>query len=156
RERDDLLVRSVEVDASDLADEPTHLAVSLVDELLDLDAPASVSWAGGRRTTRVAGEVQAPREEFATLDLPDEYAVVLTGGARGIPAKIAEGLARTAPCRLVLVGRSPYPTEAEDPRLADAVTLPELRRRILEIGEVRKPADVEALCAQVLASREVV
>ncbi|QCX28868.1 type I polyketide synthase [Nocardioides jishulii] len=156
REYPDRLLRSVEVDAADLDGDLAPLAGAVVDELLDVDAPPSLSWAGGRRTTRVAGEVRRLEQEIGALDLTSESVVVLTGGARGITARIAEGLARTARCRLVLVGRSPYPTEAESPLLAGARTLPELRRRVLEIGEVRTPAEVERVCAEVLASREVI
>ncbi|MEO6629433.1 MAG: acyltransferase domain-containing protein, partial [Aquihabitans sp.] len=56
RERHDALVRSVEVDHSDLVADLAPLAEIVVDELLDLDAPSAISWAGGQRTSRVVGE----------------------------------------------------------------------------------------------------
>ncbi|WP_205305108.1 type I polyketide synthase [Nocardioides sp. 616] len=159
RERTDVLLRSVEIETADLRHDLIHnlapLAVTLVDELLDLDAPAAVSWAGGQRTSRV---VRAPREvpaDYPSLDLTPESVVVVTGGARGITARVAEGLARTAPCRVVLVGRSPFPTEDEDPRTAAAQDTVSLRRALLEIGELRTPAEIEAACARIEAAREM-
>ena len=159
RERTDVLVRAVEIEADDLRHDLIHnlapLAVTLVDELLDLDAPAAVSWAGGQRTSRV---VRAPREVpagYPSLDLTPESVVVITGGARGITARVAEGLARTAPCRVVLVGRSPFPTEDEDPRTAAATDTPSLRRALLEIGELRTPAEIEAACSRIEGAREM-
>ncbi|MCB0971950.1 MAG: hypothetical protein KDA97_10630, partial [Acidimicrobiales bacterium] len=91
----------------------------LVDELGDLDAPAAISWAGGERTTRVVG----PAKDLSihgdlVASLGPDAVVVVTGGARGITARVAEGLARANPCTLVLVGRSPLPEGPEDPRTA--------------------------------------
>ncbi len=52
REFPTTLVRSVEVDTYATAGDQVRLAAALVDELLDADAPSSVSWVGGHRTTR--------------------------------------------------------------------------------------------------------
>ncbi|MFC6154995.1 type I polyketide synthase [Nocardioides yefusunii] len=159
REREDLLVRAVEVTTGDLAGDLHALAVCLVDELLDLDAPAAVSWTGGVRTARVAGPAIDLEQRVSSLGLDAESVVVLTGGARGITARIAEGIARTTPCRLVLVGRSPAPSGAEDPRLRGTDDALALRRRILENassdGVKLTPAEVEKQVSAVIADREV-
>jgi acyl transferase domain-containing protein/NAD(P)-dependent dehydrogenase (short-subunit alcohol dehydrogenase family) len=154
RERHDALVRSVAIDASDLEGDLAPLAESVVDELLDLDAPAAISWAGGQRTTQVVGEGK-DLSIHGDLGLGSDAVVVVTGGARGITARVAEGVARANPCALVLVGRSPLPEGDEDPRTAIAEDRTALRRALLEIGELTKPADIEQACNRIEADREM-
>src|SRR5690606_21445205 len=74
---------------------------------------------------------------------------------RGITARVAEGLARANPCRLVLVGRSELPASDEDPRTVGAADRSELRRALLEIGELKTPAEIEAACNRIEADREM-
>jgi NAD(P)-dependent dehydrogenase (short-subunit alcohol dehydrogenase family) len=159
RERHDALIRSVAIDAADLDGDLGPLAETLVDELLDLDAPAAISWAGGQRTTQVVGEAHdlSIHADLAHGEgaLGPDAVVVVTGGARGITARVAEGLARANPCRLVLVGRSPLPEGDEDPRTAIADDRPALRRALLEIGELSTPHDIEVACTRLLADREI-
>ncbi len=154
RERHDALIRSVALDAHDLDGDLGPLAESLVDELLDLDAPAAISWAGGQRSTQVVGEAK-DLSIHGDLGLGAEGVVVVTGGARGITARVAEGIARANPCRLVLVGRSALPEGDEDPRTAVAADRPALRRALLEIGELTKPHDIEQACNRIEADREM-
>jgi len=154
RERHDALIRSVAIDAGDLDGDLAPLAESLVDELLDLDAPAALSWAGGQRTTQSVGEAQE-LSIHGDLGLGPDAVVVVTGGARGITARVAEGVARANPCTLVLVGRSPLPEGDEDPRTAVAEDRNALRRALLEIGELTKPADIEQACNRIEADREI-
>jgi NAD(P)-dependent dehydrogenase (short-subunit alcohol dehydrogenase family) len=154
RERHDALVRSVAIDASDLEGDLGPLAESLVDELLDLDAPAAISWAGGQRATQVVGDAQ-DLSIHGDLGLGPDAVVVVTGGARGITARVAEGVARANPCTLVLVGRSPLPAGDEDPRTAIADDRNALRRALLEIGELTKPHDIEQACNRIEADREM-
>ncbi|MGN0064833.1 MAG: SDR family NAD(P)-dependent oxidoreductase [Nocardioides sp.] len=153
REKTDKLVRSVEIEAGDLAGDVTALAAIVVDELLDHEAPLSVSWAGGQRTTRITGE-PTPASAPDSLPLDAESVVLLTGGARGITARVAADIAAATGCRLVLVGRSALPGE-EDPRLAEAGTTADLRRALLAIGELRTPAEIEAACTRIAADREI-
>ena len=153
REKADKMVRAVEIEATDLAGEVDTLAAIVVDELLDLEAPLTLSWAGGLRTTKVTGAPSA----IATPDsvpLQADSVVLLTGGARGITARVAADVARASGCRLVLVGRSALPGP-EDARLADADGPADLRRALLTIGELRTPAEIEAACTRILADREI-
>ena len=153
REFPSALVRSVEVDTFASAGDQVPLAAALVDELLDTDAPSSVSWVGGHRTTRsvVASPAPAATGEAA---FTAESVVLLTGGARGITARVAQALAALAPGRLVLVGRSSEPAD-EDHRTAEAGDRLDLRRVLLGLGELRTPAAIEAACDRILADREI-
>ena len=155
RERHDALVRSIEVGREDIdGAEVGRLAEAIVDELLDLDAPSAISWAGGERTTQVVGE-RADLAVPGDLDLGPDAVVVLTGGARGITARVAEGLARANPCHLHLVGRTPFPQADEDPRTAVAADRHALRRALLEIGELKTPHEIESACNRIEGEREM-
>ena len=81
--------------------------------------------------------------------------VLLTGGARGITARVARALAAKGAPTLVLVGRSAAPEADEDPALAGSQTAVDLRRRIVELGFAETTTEVEPLCARILAAREM-
>ncbi len=154
RERHDVLVRSVSIESADLAGDLGPLAETVVDELLDLDAPAAISWSGGQRSTQTVGDGR-DLSIHGGLGLGPDAVVVVTGGARGITARVAEGLARANPCRLVLIGRSPLPSGPEDPRTAQATDRAHLRRALLEIGELTTPHEIEVACDRIEADREI-
>jgi NAD(P)-dependent dehydrogenase (short-subunit alcohol dehydrogenase family) len=79
--------------------------------------------------------------------------VLLTGGARGITARVAIELARRTGCAIELIGRS-EPGGEEEPALAaapDAVAL----RRVLARRGGPSPAQLEAAVSRILAGRQV-
>jgi NAD(P)-dependent dehydrogenase (short-subunit alcohol dehydrogenase family) len=79
---------------------------------------------------------------------------MITGGARGITARVAIAIARRHACRIELVGRSPLPEETEEPGFAAALDAPSIRRTLIDRGITSK-AIVEAQCARLLADREI-
>jgi NAD(P)-dependent dehydrogenase (short-subunit alcohol dehydrogenase family) len=85
--------------------------------------------------------------------------VLITGGARGITARVAEEIARQKPCRLVLVGRSAAPAEQEPAWSAAAADLPSMRRaaasHLQQTGRPVAPREVESFARGALADREV-
>ena len=134
------------------------LARTILDELNSADDADVVEYAG-------EGERHVPRVVAAQRNgshggngtgvaLGPDSVVLLTGGARGITARIALELARRFGCRLELVGRTPPPAPADDPDLALAADEVAVRRALIARGG-RKPAEIEAECARVLAAREV-
>ncbi|HUO85603.1 MAG TPA: hypothetical protein VM534_10865 [Thermoanaerobaculia bacterium] len=54
------------------------------------------------------------------VDLDEDAVILVTGGARGITAMLAEALAARYRCRLVLVGRSPLPEHRSSKQAAGA------------------------------------
>ncbi|HEX3565166.1 MAG TPA: SDR family NAD(P)-dependent oxidoreductase, partial [Acidimicrobiales bacterium] len=88
------------------------------------------------------------------IELGPDSVVLLTGGARGITARLAVGLASTYGCSLELVGRSPLPADPEDPEFAAAGDATGLRRVLIARGE-REPAAIESSVARLLAAREI-
>ena len=87
-------------------------------------------------------------------DLGPESVVLLTGGARGITARLAVSLATVYGCSLELVGRSPLPDAPEAPEFADAADVGGLRQLLIAQGE-REPAAIETSVARLLAAREI-
>ena len=90
----------------------------------------------------------------ASFELEPGSVVVLTGGARGITARVARALATRGAGTVVLVGRTPEPRSPEPPQLAAAADATGLRR-ILSASAFGPPAAIEAEAHRVLATREV-
>jgi acyl transferase domain-containing protein/NAD(P)H-dependent flavin oxidoreductase YrpB (nitropropane dioxygenase family)/nucleoside-diphosphate-sugar epimerase len=147
----DRCIRVIDVDPKE---EPAQLAGQLLAELLTPDAPTTVGYAGGQRVTlRLTAAPLEPREGNA-LGLGRDSVVLLTGGARGITAQIAIGLARASGAHLELLGRTPLPAHDEDPITAALTDRAALRRALAHAGE-GTPAAIEALTSRILAEREI-
>jgi NAD(P)-dependent dehydrogenase (short-subunit alcohol dehydrogenase family) len=95
-----------------------------------------------------------PHLEAAPLPLGADGVVLLTGGARGITARVSLALAAATGCHIELLGRTEAPTRPEDPALAAAITDVELRRALTAQGG-RTPAEVEVALRRILAEREI-
>jgi len=114
------------------------------------DHHLEVSYAHGDRASIEI--VPAQLDAVADVGLDKSSVVLVTGGARGITAKVAIAIARRYGCRIELVGRSPLPAD-EDPALARIVDPRALRAALANGGAA--PADSAARCARVLADREI-
>ncbi|MEV0277448.1 SDR family NAD(P)-dependent oxidoreductase [Streptomyces sp. NPDC050610] len=101
-----------------------------------------------------AGPAGGGVAEAAAAGLDRDSVVLLAGGARGITARFARALAAASRCRIELLGRTPAPAEAEDPKTAGIVGRDELRAAFIAAG-AGSPAGIERACAAVLAEREV-
>jgi NAD(P)-dependent dehydrogenase (short-subunit alcohol dehydrogenase family)/acyl carrier protein len=151
REFPDRFIRVIDVDPKE---EPVHLARCLLTELLTPNAPTAVGYAAGERVTLQL--VAAPLESSAQvgIGLGPESVVLLTGGARGITARIAIGLARASGCHLELVGRTPLPEGDEEPMIAAAADRIALRRVLAQAGNAT-PAEIEAATGRILVARQI-
>ncbi|MGH3901888.1 MAG: SDR family oxidoreductase [Pseudonocardiaceae bacterium] len=151
REYPDRLVRVVDVDPKD---EPVHIAGNLLAELLTRDAPTAVGYTAGERVTLRLAAAPLSSDRSTEFELGADSVVLLTGGARGITAQVAIGLARAGGGHLELVGRTPLPVDDEDPATAAATDRVALRRVLAQAGD-RKPAEIEAAISRILAQREI-
>jgi acyl transferase domain-containing protein/NAD(P)H-dependent flavin oxidoreductase YrpB (nitropropane dioxygenase family)/NAD(P)-dependent dehydrogenase (short-subunit alcohol dehydrogenase family) len=151
REWPDVRVRIVDVDPRE---EPARLAELVLREVVAPDDRLEVGYAGGIRVSpRI---VPAPRNGAGDPGLGPDAVVLVTGGARGITARVALALARRCRCRLELVGRSPLPDGEEDADLAAARDLPAIRRLLVgRAANEIEPAAIEAAAARIVAAREV-
>jgi NAD(P)-dependent dehydrogenase (short-subunit alcohol dehydrogenase family) len=138
----------------DLEEDPDELAARLRAELLADDATVEIAYPGGVRSTIKV--VPAERAGGGTeLALGRDSVVLLTGGARGITARVAVAMARRFGCTIELVGRSPLPARDEDPAYAAADDEAALRRLVAARDGVREPAAIAAAAARLLADREI-
>jgi acyl transferase domain-containing protein/NAD(P)H-dependent flavin oxidoreductase YrpB (nitropropane dioxygenase family)/NADP-dependent 3-hydroxy acid dehydrogenase YdfG len=146
----EVTVRVVDVDGETPA---THLAEMLLGELGDQDGPFEVGRDGDRRVTWQVDP--GPLEkDAAAVELGPDSTILVTGGARGITAKIAEEIARRYKSRLVLVGSSPEPV-AEHPDTTPLTTPAELKAALMKLLPDPKPAAVEAAYKRLIKDREI-
>nr|WP_311448388.1 SDR family NAD(P)-dependent oxidoreductase [Frankia nepalensis] len=140
----------------DPKDAPRRIAESLLAELFTEHAGVVVGYRDGtRRSLRVVpAELPPDASAVALAGLDRSSVVLLTGGARGITARVALEIARRAGAHVELVGRTPPPAGSEDPATAGAADAPALRRALIATG-LRRPAEIEARIARLLAEREV-
>ncbi|MBA3744623.1 type I polyketide synthase [Sporichthya sp.] len=154
REYPHVSCRALDIDPKETAD---LLTTRLLAELVNPAGPEVVGYAEGVRSTLAlvpaALEVDAI-PTAAELNLTPGSVVLLTGGARGITARAAAGLASVSGCHIVLWGRSPLPAATEDPATARAADEAELRRALIA-GGITVPAQVEREVARLLAEREI-
>ncbi|MFD3543562.1 SDR family NAD(P)-dependent oxidoreductase [Streptomyces sp. NPDC058662] len=145
------LVRAVDVDPKD---RPERIAAHLLAELCASDDLVAVGYTNGSRT--VLRTVPAPLADSAPPPVPldRDSVVLLTGGARGITARVALALARASGCHIELIGRTPPPEAAEDPALSSAHDRVALRAALIA-GGLRTPAEIETAASGVLAAREI-
>ncbi|MGQ0629466.1 MAG: SDR family NAD(P)-dependent oxidoreductase [Sporichthyaceae bacterium] len=154
REYPALSCRAVDIDPKEL---PHVLSVRLIAEVLNPRGPEVVGYPEGvrhglRMTAAPLEITHAPTA--AELGLSAASVVLLTGGARGITAQVAHGLAQASGCHLVLWGRSPLPAGDEDPATAGAIDPADLRRALIGSG-VTTAAAVEREVRRILAEREI-
>jgi acyl transferase domain-containing protein/NAD(P)H-dependent flavin oxidoreductase YrpB (nitropropane dioxygenase family)/NAD(P)-dependent dehydrogenase (short-subunit alcohol dehydrogenase family)/acyl carrier protein len=146
----EVLVRVVDLAGSRPADE---LAEQLVGELGEPDGPVEVGRSDAGRVTWQCdpGPLDADGEPAVEI-APGDTALV-TGGARGITAKVALELATRYQPRLVLVGSSPEPgTEPAD--TAGLTAVAEIKTALMKRLS-GTPAAVEAAYKRLMKDREI-
>jgi len=152
REFDEARVRVVNVDP---AADPAALAQHLRTELLTADEwCVEVGYRDGERYVLRSAVAELDVAGADQLDLTGSSVVLLTGGARGITARVAVELAQRYKCRLALVGRSPEPSDDEPADVRDATDTSEVRRALVARG-LRDHAEIERQCHRILADREM-
>jgi acyl transferase domain-containing protein/NAD(P)H-dependent flavin oxidoreductase YrpB (nitropropane dioxygenase family)/acyl carrier protein len=152
REIPEGVVRLVDVDPSL---DPAAIVDVVADELNVASGPVVVGYRRGQRVTVVAVEEElAPGSLDRSPVLDGDSVVLLTGGGRGITARLAVSLATRTGCAIELVGRSPLPDAPEQEEVAGAEDVTALRRVLVGRG-MRSPSEIEALCARLLAAREI-
>ena len=156
-------LRARMVDFEDAA-QADQIADALLDELAVADTRSEVGYlhSNGKAEASRIGFVHVAESigdhPFASHLQPDgEWVALITGGARGITAEIAEEIARPG-MRLVLLGRTPLPG-AEDAATAALGNGPALKRALLDAalaaGRKPTPADLEREYRALLADREI-
>ncbi|MEW5850927.1 MAG: SDR family NAD(P)-dependent oxidoreductase [Myxococcota bacterium] len=136
---------------------PAAAAKELAREVLRRDGPVELGLGAGV-THGLAMQHAAP-SAGTPLSLGSSDVVIITGGARGVTADVAVGMAKRWKPTLVLVGRSPLPPPTmylyngvgEGFELKKAI----LQRMRTERGGNVSPAELEAAYREVSSAREI-
>ncbi|HVO90119.1 MAG TPA: SDR family NAD(P)-dependent oxidoreductase [Casimicrobiaceae bacterium] len=138
-----------ELDAAQLA---RHLLAEL-----DADGGAEIGYShdGVRQRQRLVRSRLNGNGSAPTLALDSSSVIMLTGGARGITARVAIELGRRYRCRLELVGRTALPEATEDTDLRDAPDERAVRQKLIARGTFKTPAEIESACSRIMAAREI-
>jgi len=151
KEHPSLRVRAIDLDPALPAE---TLAGLVLAEILADERIVHVAYAGEERHTFRPVAIDAAPALLPPCKRGD--VVLVTGGARGITARLAVALAEQYGCTVELVGRSPAPAP-EPAHLAEARDAAGLRRALatsLPSGD-RTPAKIEAEVRRLLAGREL-
>jgi len=147
-------IKAIDISTADAID---TIAKALFTELTTADPRVEIGLTGGKR--HGMGIQAAPLAEASTSGLRPgrDWVIVITGGARGITARVAIELARQFKSTLILIGRSSAP--ATDQRFEHLATALEIKQAMIkEAQEQKQPltvAEVEDACRRVLATREI-
>src|SRR5690606_11963259 len=106
QEYPEVLVRALDLDTKAT---PRAIALRILAELLDADAPVAVGHEGRLRL----GFTLVPQELDGepVVPLAHDGVVLISGEARGFTAHVALELARTSGCHIEFLSRAPEPEE---------------------------------------------
>ncbi|HTN42198.1 MAG TPA: SDR family NAD(P)-dependent oxidoreductase, partial [Nitrospiria bacterium] len=146
----------IDLDATQSA---SDLAGQLIAEMASPNGPVELNYQGSHRLIPQPRLAPADPTGQSSMTIGTDSVILITGGARGITAKIACDLARRYRPTLWIVGRSPRPAgeETEETRGIDnsrdlkAALLNRLRRD----GTTVTPAQVEAAYRRLCQDREI-
>ena len=129
--------------------EPERIAELLCQELAAHDGTVEVfhGYEGLRTVIELAVEDHPP----AMARPRANQVVIVTGGGRGVTARVAAEFARRAPATLVLVGRSPAGTEPLDEKAEKN----RIRAELKAAGERATPAQIERQLNRLRKAEEI-
>ena len=128
-------------------------AEKIIDEMLQT-GPIETALHNGKWNQLTTSHTPLPKVSALNY-LNQDDVIVISGGARGVTAEVAVTLAETYQCNLILLGRSPEPTE-EPKWLRNIDDKAGIKRALLEHADhTYSPAELAKACSQVLANREI-
>jgi acyl transferase domain-containing protein/NAD(P)H-dependent flavin oxidoreductase YrpB (nitropropane dioxygenase family)/NAD(P)-dependent dehydrogenase (short-subunit alcohol dehydrogenase family) len=152
----DVLVRVIDFDSRERA---STIADHLLRELADPSGPIEIGYLRERRISLQCVPAALDTSDNASPLLDHDSTILLTGGARGITAAVAQELARRYRPNLVLVGRSPLPEDNESPDTAAIAGAAELKAVLIERlrreGRPDSPGVIESAYRRLLQDREI-
>lgn len=139
-----------------------YAARVIIDELTNTGERVEIGRKGGQRyglDVKSAEFADDQRDLTGSLDLNEQSVVLVTGGARGITAEVALELSQVYHPKLILLGRSPLPSDEEPEWSRDLTSAKDLKAAIMEqlrsSNQTVKIAAVEAKYQKLLREREM-
>jgi acyl transferase domain-containing protein/NAD(P)H-dependent flavin oxidoreductase YrpB (nitropropane dioxygenase family) len=121
---------------------------ALLFELTHDDARVEAGYAGNQRhglQARVA-TIHETSGPVSSVQLDQDSVVVITGGARGITAEIAQDIASAFRPKLIVIGRTARPTESESDATSHLTSAKEIKSALIEqLKSEQKPVSVSAV-----------
>jgi len=131
----------------------TAQAESVIDELLHAD-PLEVGINASGRCTLALQEKNLATDSPA-LHLTAEDVVIISGGARGVTAEVANAMANSGQPTLLLLGRSPLPEPEQNWLLAAHDEAAIKKALMTHAAQPLKPRELNNACSKVLNNREL-
>jgi len=142
-----------------LEERPEDCAAQLFSEISLHDGFAEVLYRGSRRMIPALSETALENRDGNGLEIDASSVILVTGGARGITARVSLELARLYRPTLVLAGRSPLPPDEEPAHTALLTDEAELKNEIIRAfkaeGRSFQLPEVEAAFRRLLIEREI-
>ncbi|HZI17745.1 MAG TPA: SDR family NAD(P)-dependent oxidoreductase [Pyrinomonadaceae bacterium] len=145
------LVKSIDLDPNR---PPSERAAHVINEMLFGGRDVEAGYPGGAR--HLFGVVESPLADEPLKDRPaSDWVFLVTGGARGITARIVQAMALPGQ-KMVIVGRSS--TVAKDPELVKLVGREQIREYLIQrsaAGRPESPVSIERQVGEVLRHHEI-
>jgi acyl transferase domain-containing protein/NAD(P)H-dependent flavin oxidoreductase YrpB (nitropropane dioxygenase family)/NAD(P)-dependent dehydrogenase (short-subunit alcohol dehydrogenase family) len=152
-------VKAIDISTAEAAEAIDTLAMALFTELIADEPQVEIGLTGGKRYGLGMQTAALPGTADTGLHPDQDWVIVITGGARGITARVAMELARQFRPTLILIGRSPEPAPEPVQRFSHLSTPLEIKQAIIrESQEQNQPltiVEVEDSCRRLLAAREI-
>ena len=135
------------------------IVAHVFDEAGRRDGLTEIGFDGEERQALFAEKNVIDPETAPKIELDESSVVLVTGGARGITAKIALHLAKAYKPRFILMGSSPVPEAQEAPELARAQDDKQLKAALIArakaAGQPVTPAAIESAFRTATKAREI-
>ncbi len=139
KEAEGWVAKVIDFDQAEALGKPEAIADPLLGEILSGDPAVEVGIRQGIRSVPVLSYAPVDLSRPSQIKLDRSSVVLLFGGARGVTGQVAQALSRRFGCRLVLVGTTELPPQAEDAQDLTGEGLGRYRKRILEDLRKRDP-----------------
>ncbi|MFH0340929.1 MAG: SDR family NAD(P)-dependent oxidoreductase [Chromatiales bacterium] len=148
--------KSIDFDAS-LS--PSGIAHHLLEEMIAEDEEVEVGYSGSRRVVLRTLFAPLNRNSASDFSIGPDCNILVTGGARGITARVAYELAVRYRPNLLVVGRSPLPESEESPETTALNSIKDIKdyliKRMRASGQWLTTAQIETACYILLRDREI-
>jgi len=152
REYEHTKCRFISLETKMSADEIANMALN---EILNPDKPSEIIYNDHKRHIMELVPHQLSTETDAHIHLDKDAVVLVLGGAQGITAELMIHFAKDYPCRYILVGRSASPVGLANEATAALKTKEEIKKYLIERGEIKKPAEIEQEANRIYKNNQI-